>query len=87
MAKVLATHKVKDFNTWYPHYKNDEERRAKAGIKTLAVKQGNLDPNNVAMHWEVSDPEIVKKMVADPELGKLMREAGVVGEVDFFVME
>ena len=87
MAKVAATHKVKDFDNWHPYYKEDEERRSKAGIKTISVNRGKMDPHHVLMYWEVDDPSVIKEMSKDPDLKEKMEKAGVVSSLEYFVLD
>ncbi|MCH8331543.1 MAG: hypothetical protein IH946_09225 [Bacteroidetes bacterium] len=87
MAKIIATHKVKDFSTWKPLYDGDEERRSGAGIRTISVKQGTNDPNMVYMYWETDNPDKVTEMMQDPDLKAKMEEAGVEGPIDFCILE
>ncbi len=86
MAKIIGTHKVKNFTAWLPVYENDDSRRSALGIKTISVVQGALDPNIVAMHWEVEDLDKFEQMLADPNMKDKMEEAGVEGHFDYFIL-
>lgn len=86
MSKVILTHRVKDYAKWRPIYDADEQRRQNAGWKNVTVYRPINDPNNIHMIGEVDDPSNLDKMVSDPELGKLMEEAGVISKPEIIVL-
>ena len=78
MATVILNHRVKDYATWKTLFDTDAARRSGAGLREIAVGQKEGDPNNVFLVWEVADTGIIKGMMNDPELQKVMEAAGVI---------
>lgn len=72
-------HKVKDFNKWKPIYEKDAATRAHYGLKELHLARKADNPNEVYMIFETNDVAKSLKMMDDPELGRKMQEAGVLG--------
>jgi hypothetical protein len=78
MAIVILNHTVKDFHTWKSSYDADQKRREAAGLKEIYVAHSADAPGDVHIAFETNDVEKAKKMMEDPELHKVMEEAGVV---------
>jgi hypothetical protein len=76
MARVFIHHPVADYDKWRPVFDADKPRRAAAGLMDVAVLRDADDPNSV---WIVGDGDAgaVEKMLQDPDLAKVMQEAGV----------
>ena len=87
MATVVLNHRVKDYASWKVLFESDRARRDEAGVKQIAVGQKAGDPGNVYMVWEVADPSIIAKMMADPELQKRMQEGGVISTPEAIIIE
>jgi len=84
MAKMFLHHPVADFDKWRPVFDGDAARRDSAGLTNVRVLRDADDPNSV---WLVSDgdPAKLEEMLSDPELGKVMQEAGVTAPPQVFV--
>lgn len=78
MAIVILNHRVKDFGVWKPYYDADQPRRAAAGLKELHVCSKEDDPNEVYLIFEAEDVARAMKMMENPELHKVMEEAGII---------
>ena len=78
MSLVLLNHKVKDFNVWKPYFDADRDRRSAAGLKEVFVTRRADEPNNVYMLFETDDADNAQKMMDDPNLQKVMDQAGVL---------
>ncbi|MFD1095985.1 hypothetical protein [Salegentibacter chungangensis] len=87
MAVAILSHKVKDYKNWKPFYEKDVKRRESAGIQEIFVGQQKEDPNNVYMIWRIGDPGKIQKMLDDPELKKVMDEAGVQSRPQVTIIE
>lgn len=79
MAVVVLSHPVADFKKWKTFYDADAGRRTEAGLKEIIVGQDANDPKMVYMVYETDKPEIMRQMLSDPNLGEIMKEAGVTG--------
>jgi hypothetical protein len=84
MARVFIHHPVADYDKWRPVYDADASRRAAAGITDVAVLRDADDPNLVWIVGE-ADAANVEALLSDPELGKLMQEAGVTAPPQFWI--
>jgi hypothetical protein len=84
MAKLFLHHPVADFDMWRPVFDGDAARRESVGLTNVRVLRDADDPNSV---WLVADgdPAKMDEMLADPELGKAMQEAGVTAPPQLFV--
>lgn len=85
MATIILSHDVKDFEVWKPVYIADAPRRKAAGLKEVAVGTKAGNPNKVFMIWE-GDPGAVEKMLHDPSLEEVMKNAGVVSMPELTVV-
>jgi len=71
---------------WKPLFDADEENRKGAGLSTIGVYRQAGEENNVLVVLE-GDAEPMKNMLASPELGEKMKEAGVLGLPEVFAGE
>ena len=87
MATVILAHRVKDFEAWKPIYDADKPRRDAYGLTEIAVGKKSGDPELVYMIWDAADPSALQQMVSDPELQKVMQEAGVISAPEVILLE
>lgn len=90
MARIFLTHHVRDYDEWRQAYDADAERRADAGIGESGHFHSAEDRNRFLIVWDtemtVEDASAMASgMLSDPELGKLMAEAGVLEKPEFWV--
>jgi hypothetical protein len=90
MARVFLTHRVRDYAEWRQGYDADAERRSGAGFSEVGHYHSAHDPNEFLIVWdtELSMEEttaMVAGMLSDPDLGRLMEEAGVLEKPEFWV--
>jgi hypothetical protein len=79
MSIVILNHKVKDFKTWKPFFDADHKRRTEAGLKEIFVATNAGDPNEVQIAFETNDVAKARQMMENPDLHKVMEQAGVIG--------
>jgi hypothetical protein len=84
MARVFINHPVADYDTWRPHFDADKSRRTASGVNDIAVLRDADNPNSV---WIVAEADAasVETLLSDPDLAKLMQEAGVTGPPEHWV--
>jgi len=87
MARFYLSHPVEDFDKWKPIFDADGERHKDAGLSVVGVYRQAGDENNVLVVFEGNDPEVMRKMLANPELGEKMKTAGVLEHPEAFVGE
>ncbi len=78
MARFYLSLPVENFEKWKPVFDTDEGNRTGAGLSTVGVYREAGDENNILVVLEGDDPEVMKNMLARPELGEKMKEAGVL---------
>ena len=90
MARVFLTHRVRDYAEWRQAYDEDAERRSDAGLTEVGHYHHAGDPNQFLIVWDSEHSmeettAMVVGMLSDPDLGRLMEEAGVLEKPDFWV--
>ena len=85
MAVIVLNHDVVDYATWKTHYVADAARRNNAGLKEIALGTKSDNPHKVYIIWE-GDPKNLEPMLNDPDLEKVMKEAGVVSKPEVIVI-
>lgn len=86
MATVIINHRVNDYTTWKQKFEEDAPRRDAAGARLLAMGQKHDDPGAAYVVFDVTDVDLVGKMMADPELQKRMQDAGVMGAPEVVIL-
>jgi hypothetical protein len=86
MAFIIANHKVADFTKWKPYFDSDKKRQSDAGLKLVKVGRKSDDPNDVYMIWETKDPTGFKSMLKDQGLADIMKQAGVMSEIKWVIV-
>ena len=90
MARIFLTHRVRDYAEGRKEYDADAERRSGAGLSEVGHYHSADDPNQFLIVWDsehsVEDTEaMLNGMMSDPDLARLMEEAGVLEKPDFWV--
>jgi hypothetical protein len=83
VARIFINHPVSDYDKWRPAFDADKARRAAAGLVDIAVLRDADNPNSI---WVVGEgeQEAAEQMFQNPELGKLMEEAGETAPPDIW---
>lgn len=84
---VLVEHRVKDFNHWKPFFTKDAKRQRKAGFTRWTIGRSIDDPDDVVVVAECTDLDKAKEVYSDPEVGEIVKKAGVVGKTTFLLVE
>jgi hypothetical protein len=84
MSRVFINHPVSNYEKWRPAFEADKPRRVAAGLTDVAVLRDADNPNSIWIVGE-GEREAVEQMFQNPELGKLMEEAGVTAPPEFWV--
>ena len=90
MARIFMTHKVTDYAKWKAIYDADAERRSSAGIREAGHFHHGADQNDFIIVWDTDADHagataMIEGMLSDPNLGKMMEEAGVIAKPEFWV--
>ena len=82
--RIRVSHKVKDFDAWLKTYDTEgTETRTSNGLIERAISRNIDDPNMIYVTFAVSDMTKARARLKDPELKKIMTEAGVMSEPTF----
>ena len=82
--RIRVSHKVKDFDAWLKTYDTEgTETRTSYGLIERAISRNIDDPNMIYVTFAVSDMTKARARLKDPELKKIMTEAGVMSEPTF----
>ena len=86
MAKVVISHKVKDYDSWRPLFDADIERRKSTGFTNEQVYRVHDDPNHLYISGDIADLSSLDDMMSDPDLAKKMEEGGVISKPEILVL-
>jgi hypothetical protein len=86
MARVFINHPVADYDKWRPVFDADKARRAASGVTDIAVLRDADDPNSIWIVGE-SDADKVEALLTDPDLGKVMQDAGVTAPPKWWISD
>ena len=78
--RMGISHEVSDYSAWKEKFDADEARRQEAGLELRGLARDADNPNLIHMVFATDDLENAKAMMSDPNLKKVMEEAGVVSE-------
>lgn len=78
--RVAILHEVSDYASWKEKFDADTERRDEAGLQLRGLATLSDQPNMVHIFFATDNLESVKNMLADPEMKKVMDDAGVISE-------
>lgn len=84
---VVVEHRVKDFDHWKPFFTRDAKRQRKAGFTRWTIGRSIDDPDDVIVVAECTDLDKAKEVYSDPEVGEIVKKAGVVGKTTFLLVE
>ena len=90
MARIFMTHKVRDYDAWKRGYDADAPRRQGAGLTEIGHFHRSDDRNSFLIVWEAAmsaddTRAMMDGMLADPELGARMAEAGVLDKPSYWI--
>lgn len=86
MIYIFGSHPVQDFNTWKPVFDSDQARATAAGVQLQQLFQDLDNPNNISMLFSAPSKEVFDRFCADPTLGQLMQQAGVLAPPVFHLL-
>jgi hypothetical protein len=87
MIHAIIRQNVKDFDVWKKGFDDDGDNRKKASSKGGHVFRALDDPNNVFVLLEFDDLDKVKVFMNSDGLKEAMKNAGVVGKPDIYLMD
>ncbi len=84
--RVAIRHEVTDYSSWKEKFDADAERRAEAGLQLRGLATSPDQPDMVHLFFATDNTESVKNMLADPEMKKVMEDAGVISEPEVILL-
>lgn len=83
--RLMVTHRVKDFDAWLKVYDAEGiNKRIEEGLIDRGMARSIDDPNVISLVFAISDMEKAKTRINSEAMKKLMMEAGVEEEPQFF---
>jgi len=87
MAHILVRQNVEDYGKWKPAFDAHQSFRSENGSKGGKVFQSANDPNEVFVLLEWENIESLRKFSQSEGLKEAMKEAGVVGMPNVYILE
>lgn len=81
MIYLYVRHAVEDYIKWRRHFDADLSRRKEGGATGIEYVYRDVEDQNIVtviMEWE--GMEKARMFLADPVLGDVMKDSGVMGE-------
>jgi hypothetical protein len=85
---MMIHEKVANFDKWKAHFfaHHEEMSHQDMGMQLESVYHGMDKPNDVYLVMKITDMNKVKEHMKSPDLKKSMKEAGVKGKPDAFML-
>jgi hypothetical protein len=77
MPSLITRHRVKNYDTWRPHFDQHEGKRIDYGITNPRVYRNANDPNDLVLLFDVADEARAREFGQSVELRRTMETAGV----------
>ena len=87
MAYVLARLRVRNFSKWKRGYDAHLPARRKATLRQKALLRSLRNPNDVFVLFQAGNLKKAKAFMSSPQLRKVMKENGVVGKPERFLLK
>ncbi|MCB0835623.1 MAG: hypothetical protein KDD99_03100 [Bacteroidetes bacterium] len=85
--KIMIHHKVKDFSEWKSVFDENEPKRQAAGELRSEVGTLHSDPQTAYIIGEWTSLESFQAFFENPDLGKTMQAAGVIGKPVVMILD
>lgn len=83
---IFITHEVTDFDQWSQLFNDHDSIRLENGIVALVTGTNADMPKIAGVYLGIRDKDAAMAFMESPELQKVMKEAGVVGEPDISML-
>jgi hypothetical protein len=83
---ILIAHRVADYTLWKKAFDAHQKARQEAGCMGHHINRGADDPNMVYIYCPATDAAKLKGFVGDPNLARVMKDAGVQGSPTITLM-
>lgn len=86
MATLLIRHRVRDYARWKAAFDGHAAEREAAGSLGGRVFRDGDDPEDVVVLLEWDDLDRARDFAEREDLGRVMEDAGVLGEPEFLFL-
>jgi hypothetical protein len=80
LPAIMASHRVKDFDTWLVGYNTADEVRRSGGIVGHAVNRSIEDPSLAIVYHQAESFDALRSFLGSEDLQLAMKQAGVMSE-------
>jgi quinol monooxygenase YgiN/ketosteroid isomerase-like protein len=87
LVKTLVHYGVEDFHKWKSGFEAGEATRVEAGEISSEIGHLQDDPNTVYVLSEWTSLEAFQTFSANPDLEKIMQQAGVIGKPTILILD
>lgn len=87
MARIIARHKVRNFNEWKKAFGEAKPLRAEAGETAAAIYHIVDDANHVVVVFDWDTMDRAKDYLTSLDYRMMMRDAGIAEVPDFLYLE
>lgn len=87
MTRLIVRHDVEDYERWRAGYDEAVGLRDEMGVRADAVFREVDDGNDVTVTHDFASTDAAKEFVADPRLADAMKEIGVTGEPEIWIVD
>ena len=84
VARVMVTHKVKDWDAWKKSFDSHKQTRSDNGLADRAIGHSVGDNHSVSVVFAITDQAKADAFMKSQDLKDKMKEAGVEGPPDIF---
>lgn len=83
---MVTRHKVRDYDHWKSYFADGMKDAASWGMTNPRVFRSSDDPNELVILIDLADIDRAKTYMAKPEVGEIMKNAGVVDMPTWFYL-
>lgn len=87
MARLIVRHTVEDYARWRTGYDEAKDLRDEMAVQSDAIFRAVDDGNDLTVTHDFASVDAAKTFVADPRLAAAMKEIGVTGEPQIWIVE
>ena len=86
MPHILIRHKIADFDQWLQIFTSRAGVRKLVGLREERFWRNAADPNDIFILFAAGNLQTALAYVNSPEVRKLMKSAGIIGQPDIHVL-
>ena len=87
MTRLIVRHPVEDYARWRRGYDEHEDLRDEMGVQADTVFREVGDGNDLTVTHDFASADAARAFVGDPRLAAAMKEIGVSGEPEIWIVD